>query len=458
VEKDTGGGIKVRAKPADAVRLREFGPGENRDKPTRKKRAPGRPKKSRTRVRRTASPEREITSAPEREIRREDEHTVSRAVDREIDRENSENSRVPPTTSKNKETLESTSGYHPESAPDVTRHVPLEDVSEAPPLSAPDTSIVQPQPVAEQAAPAVVENIRTPPQRVDDHVPARHAERLPWRRRGGGGTGGGDGPGFDAVDAFRRATWAERLLILIAAGLSATAAYVSVTGMTVLFPAGAVVIVVLGSLIEAGKFVGFGVISAGWRTYSFLSKWIVAGLLITAALINAAAVYGWLISNHAGPAAARSATYTERSAGDGAKQEVVQARLDDLNKRISIIDGAAEGAAKRGRSKSAINAIESQKKARAQLAAERDRVQQELAGLKAGRSGMTARHEVDEAAAVPVRYAAALFEDMGLIKPGTDPEKLIRWLSFMILLCGDPLALAVMVMVNSRARRQGGAR
>jgi hypothetical protein len=106
VEKDTGGGIKVRAKPADAVRLREFGPGENRDKPTRKKRAPGRPKKSRTRVRRTASPEREITSAPEREIRREDEHTVSRAVDREIDRENSENSRVPPTTSKNKETLE----------------------------------------------------------------------------------------------------------------------------------------------------------------------------------------------------------------------------------------------------------------------------------------------------------------------------------------------------------------
>ncbi len=260
------------------------------------------------------------------------------------------------------------------------------------------------------------------------------------------------GGGFDAVESFRHASTAERLLILVAAGLSATAAYMSVTGMVVMYPAEPVVIMVFGALIEVAKFVGFGVLAANWKVYGFIPRWAAVLLLLVAAVINASGVYGKLIANHAGPAASRAASYTEKDGDEGAKLEVASDRLSDIDRRIKLIDDAAEGAARRGRANTAVNVMREQQKARAALVQEREKAAQEVARLKAGRNGMAARHREDEAATMPVRHAAALFEDFGLVKPGTDPEKLIRWLSFMLLVAGDPLALALMVAVNSRTR------
>jgi hypothetical protein len=224
-----------------------------------------------------------------------------------------------------------------------------------------------------------------------------------------------------------------------------------------MYPVEPTVIMVFGGLIELAKFFGFGVLAAGFSHYGGLSRWAAVVLLLNAAVINASGVYGKLIANHVGVAADRTATFTERDASQGAKLEVASARLADIDRRISLIDDAAEGAAKRGKSKSALGAIEAQKKQRASLVAERQGPAQEVANLKAGRSGLAARHQEDEAAATPVRHAAALFEDFGFIQPGTDPEKLMRWLSFLILLSGDPLALTLMVTINSRAKSQGGA-
>jgi hypothetical protein len=264
-------------------------------------------------------------------------------------------------------------------------------------------------------------------------------------------------PGFDAVDAFRGASTPERILLLIAAGLSGTAAYMSVTGMVVMYPAEPTVIMVFGSLIELAKFVGFGVLAAGWRGYSPLSRWTAALLLLVAAVINASGVYGKLIENHVGVAAGRTAAYTTRDAGEGARLEVASGRLADIDRRINLIDATAEGAAKKGKAKTATSAIDANKRQRAALTAEREAAAKEVANLKAGRSGLAAQHQADEAATTPVRYAAALFEDFGLIERGTDPEKLMRWLSLMILLSGDPLALSLMVTINSRTRRRTAA-
>jgi hypothetical protein len=250
-----------------------------------------------------------------------------------------------------------------------------------------------------------------------------------------------------------KASGAERLMILIAAGLSGTCAFMSVSGFVVMVPGAPTCAMIFGYLAETAKFVGAGIISSGWKSYSWLSKMVFGALLAVAAVINAAGVYGFLISNHAGPAALRAAVFTERDAGEGAKLEVAQGKLADLDKRLSLIDGASEGAAKRGKANSAMNAIAEQKKARAGIAAERERVAQEVASLKAGRNTMAAHHQGDEAATLPVRYSALLFEDFGWLKPGGDPERLWRWLAFLILMTGDPIALAAMFMINSRHRK-----
>jgi hypothetical protein len=46
-----------------------------------------------------------------------------------------------------------------------------------------------------------------------------------------------------------------------------------------------------------------------------------------------------------------------------------------------------------------------------------------------------------------------LFEDLGIVKHGEDPERLVRWLAGLVLLTGDPLALALVWIIGSRAKR-----
>jgi hypothetical protein len=324
---------------------------------------------------------------------------------------------------------------------------PFEKPVEATPVSVGNTTVYAE--VAERFPP-----VSTEPHRVEPtpHLPTDG--RVVARPKGGGG----DGPGFDAIDAFSRASFAEKVFLLAALGLSGTAAYISVEyGMSVLYMAGAPVILVLGGFIELAKFAGVSVVSSGWSRYSFFSKWAMAFLLFLAAVVNAAAVYGWLIASHAGPAASRTATYTQQDAGQGASIEAAQARLADYDKQIAQIDDAIAAATKRGRTRDALRIVDQQKRNRATLVAARDKEQQALGSLRTGRSTTVASRQVDEANNMPIRYGALLFEDIGLLAPGTDPEKLIRWLSAMILMCGDPMALAGMWMISSRMRRRGGA-
>lgn len=276
----------------------------------------------------------------------------------------------------------------------------------------------------------------------DDRAPQYPAQgkSYGWVRYHDGG-----GAGFDAIDSFKKASWPEQLLIAIAAGLSATAAYVSVNGMLTLFPGGASTIMILGALIEGAKFIGTAVVSAGWRSYSFLSKSVVALLLLTAATINATATYGWLISSHVAPAASRTAEYTQVDAGRGADQEVAAGRLADTDRRIQTLDRVRR-------------LTRAQRQERDSLVADRERARRELADTRAGRTTLAASHTADESAAVPIRYATQLGVDVGLLKPNADPEMLMRWLGLAILACGDPMALCCLWMIGSRyRRRRGGA-
>jgi hypothetical protein len=432
--------ITLHPQPIDPVKLREFGAGENRERGSKKKR------------------ERKPIEKRERTPRRKWEKN------REPNRESIPNSESEPETYTDKPTPVFASVHAVEdngnaavsgtantsvSTAEIPPLIPHQDTSKMWPFTSTKPTPI-PASVAPTSSPVAKYNMN-----YDGAVPSTYAEHLDWKPAPKASTMAStirtaSSPGFDATNALRHASWPERLFLLIALGLSGTAAYISVYyGMTVLFPAAGTTILVLGGFIEAAKFLGFGVVSAGWSAYSWFGKWVVAGLLMLAAVVNAAAVYGWLIASHAGPAATRAATHTQQDAGQGANVEVAQGKLSDIDRQIARMD-ADIGTAQRQRQN---NTAERLRRERKQLSGERDKAQREVSSQQAGRATTTASHQIDEATMLPIRYAAMLFEDVGLIVPGTDPEKLMRWLAFMILLTADPLALAAMFMVNSRARR-----
>jgi hypothetical protein len=162
---------------------------------------------------------------------------------------------------------------------------------------------------------------------------------------------------------------------------------------------------------------------------------LIAGL----AVINASGTFSQLTSAHVGTRSVSSAALTMKGTDLDGRIEVAAAKLADVDRRISSIDGIVAGAAQRGRAKTAAAIMGNQQKARSALVAERERAAQALADFKVERGSVQARTTIAESEAMPLRYVAEL---LGL---GGDDERAIRWLIALMVLTCDPLALTAAV-------------
>jgi hypothetical protein len=142
----------------------------------------------------------------------------------------------------------------------------------------------------------------------------------------------------------------------------------------------------------------------------------------------------------------RRAGIETQDAALAARIEVVVHTVADLDRRLGQIDSAIEEAAKRGRTNTALSAIDSQRKARAGLVDERRREASTLADLKTERAALGAKGRQIETEAAPIRYVAEL------LGTETDSEKAIRWLIALMVLCCDPLAIALTAAASARRR------
>jgi hypothetical protein len=91
-----------------------------------------------------------------------------------------------------------------------------------------------------------------------------------------------------------------------------------------------------------------------------------------------------------------------------ARIEVADRNVAGLDRRLGQIDTAIEEAAKRGKTNTALSAMEGQRRTRAGLASERNEAAGTLATIKAGRASLAAQVRRIETEAAPIRYVAEL--------------------------------------------------
>jgi hypothetical protein len=89
-----------------------------------------------------------------------------------------------------------------------------------------------------------------------------------------------------------------------------------------------------------------------------------------------------------------------------------------------------------------LDAINSQRKARAELVAQRQRQADVLTGLKTEQAAAAAKARAVEVEAAPIMYVAQLL--------GGTTEQAIRWLILAMVLCCDPLAIALTAAASAR--------
>jgi hypothetical protein len=196
--------------------------------------------------------------------------------------------------------------------------------------------------------------------------------------------------------------------------------------------------------MEGAKLVTAGWLARRWRVTARVWRGVLVALVGGLAVINAAGVYAQLVAAHVGERGAAQSAVETQDAALAARIEVAASRVADLDQQIAQIDNAVAAATQRGKASNAVSVMEGQRKARARLAGERREAAITLAGLKAERASVAAKGRQIETEAAPILYVAEL---LGV---GADSEKAIRWLIALMVLCCDPLAIALTAAASAR--------
>jgi hypothetical protein len=211
----------------------------------------------------------------------------------------------------------------------------------------------------------------------------------------------------------------------------------SVRGMVTLFPGAPTTIIGMAIAMESAKLVVTAWLAARWLTTAWIWRLVLMALVGGLATINATGVYAQLVSAHVDIHVTSLSTVKAQDATLAAKIAAQNHVLEDIDHRIQQIDHAVEVAATKGRTKTALSAMDSEQKARTALVDERKREGATLVALQSERAGVAAKGREAESESMPIRYVAEL---LGV---DTDAELAIRWLIALMVMCCDPLAIAI---------------
>jgi hypothetical protein len=216
--------------------------------------------------------------------------------------------------------------------------------------------------------------------------------------------------------------------------------------MAVLFPGAPSCVVAMAVAMEGSKLVAAAWLAARWHVTAWVWRLTLVALVGGLAVINATGVYAQLVAAHVGSRSQTATLIETQDAALSARIELVTHSVADLDRRLGQIDSAIEEAAKRGKTNTALSAMESQRRARAGLAEERKREATTLASLQGERANVAAKGREIETEGAPIRYVAEL------IGADADSERAIRWLIALMVLCCDPLAIALTAAASSQGR------
>jgi hypothetical protein len=227
------------------------------------------------------------------------------------------------------------------------------------------------------------------------------------------------------------------LTITIAVVLAVIAAYFSVSGMTRIFPGAELPVIVMTATMEAGKLTGAAWLSRYWSVMAISLRMVLCMLIVILALINAVGVFGQLSAAHLNPHVSAMTANDTEAANQGAKIEAQQRLLADLNRRISQIDSAIEEATKRGRSTSAMDLAQGQRRNRADLVEQRAKEESTLIELRTAQARISGEQQKAAADVGVLEYAATLF--------GIDREQMIQLLILAMVMSCDPLSITLVI-------------
>ena len=247
-------------------------------------------------------------------------------------------------------------------------------------------------------------------------------------------------------------------MMAIAVTISAIAAWYSVAGLTAIFSAAVIPVIIMGGALEAGKIVATVWLHNNWQRAGWAFKTYLVPAIVFLMLLTSMGIFGFLSKAHSdqslvtGDATSKVAIYDEKIATE--RDNIAQAKraLEQMNAQVDQMLGRTD--TDRGAER-AVAIRKNQARERAALNTEITRSQKTIQQLQAERAPFAAEARKIEAEVGPIKYIAALIY-------GDNPdqnvlERAVRWVIILIVVVFDPLALTLILAANKQFEwaRQG---
>ena len=235
------------------------------------------------------------------------------------------------------------------------------------------------------------------------------------------------------------------LLLLTGLTISAVAIYYSVVGLTAIFSAAAIPIIVMGSALEVAKLVCATWLKANWTKAPVLLKTYMSSAVVVLMIITSMGIFGFLSKAHSdqslvsGDVLSRISVYDE-------KIKTAKDNVDANRKALKQMDEAVDQVMGRSTSETgadkAVAIRKSQQKERSRLQSEIAAEQKVIAQINEERAPIAAEVRKVEAEVGPIKYIAAfIYGDTN----ESVLEKAVTWVIIMIVVVFDPLAVIMLL-------------
>ena len=240
-------------------------------------------------------------------------------------------------------------------------------------------------------------------------------------------------------------------MLVIAITISAIAAWYSVEGLTAIFAAAVVPVIIMGGALEAGKITATVWLHNNWQRVSWAYKTYLIPAIVFLMLLTSMGIFGFLSKAHSdqslvsGVAMSKIAIYDEKITAERDNITAAKKALEQMNSQVDQMMGRTD--TDRGAER-AVSIRKSQARERNSLQAEITRAQKNIQALQEQAAPLRAEFRKVEAEVGPIKYIAAFIygdnPDQNLL------EAAVRWVIILIVIVFDPLALCLILAANKQ--------
>ena len=240
-------------------------------------------------------------------------------------------------------------------------------------------------------------------------------------------------------------------ILFISVIISAIAAWYSVVGLTAIFAAAVVPVMIMGGALEAGKIVATVWLHNNWKRVGYAFKLYLIPAIIFLMLLTSMGIFGFLSKAHgdqslvSGDAMARVAIYDEKIKISKDNIDANRKALKQLDEAVDQVMGRSSD--EKGADK-AVAVRRSQQKERVRLQSEIQAEQKTITALGQEAAPLRAEFRKVEAEVGPIKYIAALI--YGDDASQNMLEAAVRWVIILIVIVFDPLALTLILAANKQ--------